>query len=95
MYRDEACSNKIVIDSSGYVDLKAGIYYVKVTGTGTYQLSGNFSKAVSYDSEPNDTMQTAIPLTSGKLVKGNANILLMMWIGISLHFRQSPMSTLL
>ena len=74
MYRDEACSNKIVIDSSGYVDLKAGIYYVKVTGTGTYQLSGNFSKAVSYDSEPNDTMQTAIPLTSGKLVKGNANI---------------------
>lgn len=72
LYRDEACSNKIEMDSSGYVDLKAGIYYVKVTGT--YQLSGNFSKAVSYDSKPNDTMQTAIPLTSGKLVKGNANI---------------------
>ena len=72
LYRDAACTNRISLDSKGYADLKAGTYYVKVTGTGTYEISGNFSKAPSYDLEPNDTMETAIPLTSGQLVKGNA-----------------------
>lgn len=74
LYRDEECSNEIALDSKGHADLKAGIYYVKVTGTGTYEISANFSKAPSNDIEPNDTMETAISLTSGEQVRGNANI---------------------
>lgn len=74
LYRDATCTNQIALDASGYTDLKAGRYYVRVTGTGSYEISANFSKAPSLDSEPNDTMETAIPLTSGKQVKGNANI---------------------
>ncbi|MGN1165372.1 MAG: hypothetical protein ACI4S2_02955 [Lachnospiraceae bacterium] len=73
LYRDKECINEITLDSNGYVDLKAGTYYVKVTGTGEYEISANFSKAPSNDIEPNDTMETAILLTSGKQVSGNAD----------------------
>lgn len=62
----------IKTDSNGYAELKAGRYYVHVAGSGTYTISANFTAAVEYDQEPNDTMETAIPLTSGVKVKGNA-----------------------
>lgn len=74
LYSRQSTSSAYVIttDSNGYVELKAGKYYVYVTGTGTYTISANFKAAVEYDQEPNDTMETAIPLTSGVKVKGNA-----------------------
>ena len=73
LYRDNSYSSVIKSGTNVSVDLKAGTYYVKVTGTGTYEISANFSKAPSNDIEPNDTMETAILLTSGKLVTGNAD----------------------
>lgn len=54
------------------VELKAGTYYIKVEGTGYYKISVNFSAAADFDTEPNDTKETAIPLTSGVKVRGNA-----------------------
>lgn len=49
-----------------------GTYYVKVSGTGSYEISANFSEFTDQDAEPNDTMDTAVSLTSGVKVTGNA-----------------------
>lgn len=73
LYRDAAYSNEITIGTNGYVDLKAGTYYVKVSGDGNYDISANFSPAPSKDREPNDSMETAIPLVSGVKLEGNAD----------------------
>lgn len=70
--QNAASAYMIATDSNGYAELQAGKYYVYVAGTGTYTISANFTAAVEYDPEPNDTMETAIPLTSGVKVKGNA-----------------------
>lgn len=72
LYENASHSNRIDLDSKGYADLKAGTYYATVTGTGSYQIAANFSAATQYDEEPNDTMETAIPLVSGVQMKGNA-----------------------
>lgn len=72
LYQDAGYKNKITIGDRGYVDLKAGTYYVVVSGTGTYEISVNFDATPDHDPEPNDTMETAIPLASGVSVEGNA-----------------------
>lgn len=72
LYEDASHKYTINLDNSGYADLKAGTYYATVTGTGRYQISANFKAASQYDQEPNDTMETAIPLVSGEQFKGNA-----------------------
>ncbi|MGN0704747.1 MAG: hypothetical protein ACI4LD_09305, partial [Lentihominibacter sp.] len=72
LYEDASHKYTITLDSSGYADLKAGTYYATVTGTGSYQIAANFSAADQKDQEPNDTMETAIPLVSGEQFTGNA-----------------------
>lgn len=72
LYRDNSYSSVIKSGTNVSVDLKAGTYYVKVTGNGSYQISANFKETPDHDKEPNDTMGTAIPLDSGVYVEGNA-----------------------
>ena len=72
LWKNADYSDKITIDDDGYVDLKAGTYYAKVTGTGDYKISVNFEAISDKDKEPNNTMATALPLTSGVSAIGNA-----------------------
>ena len=70
--KNSTYSNVVTLDSNGYADIKAGTYYVRVKGTGSYEISANFTKFTDNDAEPNDTKENAIALTSGEKVTGNA-----------------------
>ena len=60
------------------MNLAAGDYYVKVscsaghTCTNPFEISANFKAMTEYDQEPNNSMDTAIVMTSGKEYKGHA-----------------------
>ncbi|MDD6213443.1 MAG: hypothetical protein PUB22_09980, partial [Clostridiales bacterium] len=73
VFRDEVCTDSIAINSNGYANVAAGTYYAEVSGTGTYEISANFSRSSQHDLEPNDTMRDAIPLESGVVMRGNAD----------------------
>ena len=62
--RNFSTSGKIKDEVTGEieVELRAGTYYIKVEGTGYYKISVNFSPAADFDTEPNDTKETAIPI---------------------------------
>jgi len=57
-----------------YMDLETGIYCISIeqysNSTGTYDINADFTAAGNNETEPNNTRQTAQPVTSGQAVKG-------------------------
>lgn len=59
------------LSDSGYAELPLGDYYIKVEGTGDFSVAVGFSPLNEYDEEPNNSMDTAIEMVSGKTYKGH------------------------
>lgn len=61
----------VELDDSGYAELPLGDYYIKVEGSGDFSVAVGFSPLNEYDKEPNNSIDTAIEMTSGITYKGH------------------------